>query len=178
VLLLLSLSWAGCAYARDRCLDLTDVVDLKYALGGRGIGAKVRASEIGGTGVGAGRYENVTEWIGRRTHHDWSDFFGIGVFGFDRSRHLEEWYFTVCRIPRYSRNKPVEALRFGAELMLPFARGGLFLNVGEVLDFILGFATLDIADDDGLHPGAPLDSTPESHPIDEEESAEEGEESR
>jgi hypothetical protein len=155
----------SCTYARDRALDFTDIVDVKYGTGGHGFGIKVRASEILGTGVGVGEWKNIVEFVGRRANRDFSKFFAIGVFGLDYSNRMEEYYFTVFRIPRYSRNTPVTALRFGGELMLPFVRGGLFLSVGEILDFVLGFTTLDIANDDGLASGAPLDATPESHPI-------------
>ena len=40
--------------------------------------------------------------------------------------------------------------------MLLVGHLGLYLNLGEVLDFILGFTTLDIAHDDGVKKGAPL----------------------
>lgn len=37
--------------------------------------------------------------------------------------------------------------RFGSDLKLPFVRSGIYLNVGQLADLLLGLSTLDIAED-------------------------------
>jgi hypothetical protein len=159
IILVAALLFAGCAYGRDRLLDLTDMVDLSYGAGGIGLGAKVRATEFLTTGLGAGNGYRSEEWYGRRiVSYKKSNFLGLLVLGWDGGGGLQlnnpphEVNFLVFRSMK-PFPPPVSWWKFGGEVILPGVRFGAYVNVGEILDFILGFTTLDIADDDGLMKG-------------------------
>ncbi|MBI1851928.1 MAG: hypothetical protein HYR85_16445 [Planctomycetes bacterium] len=55
---------------------------------------------------------------------------------------------------------PIDRARFGVEVWLPLVRFGLYLNLGEVVDFVAGWVGLDSAQDDGIDKG---DEMPASH---------------
>lgn len=153
---------AGCAYLRDRGRDLTDVVDVKGGVGGYGLGAKVRATEFVGTGVGYGAVYDTTEKLGRPWYEGESGFIGLGIVGFDgqgrRLRPGEGFEISLLglRVQNETAPRPWTWFRFGGEIVLPFVRGGLFVNLGEFVDFLAGLATLDPVCDDGLPLGTPL----------------------
>lgn len=154
-LLLLPALLTGCSYARDRLLDLTDIVDLRGGPGGIGIGAKVRASEFLETGLAVGGGYSEVEWYGRRIlETPESNPLQLIIVGLDKragEKRKEPWEMNIIML-RGARPwpPPVSWFRFGGELILPLVRGGLYLNLGEVADLVLGFTTLDIAEDDGL----------------------------
>ncbi len=65
----------------------------------------------------------------------------------------------------------VSRFRLGGEIILPYLWGGLYLNLGELADFVCGLTTLDIAGDDGMPKGhglherfRPLTATEETQP--------------
>lgn len=162
-LLLLAALPAGCAYSADRGRDLLDIVDLK---GGRsmGLGAKVEATLYLGAGVGFATLGDTTEWYGRRridspgTGPYSGGLFGhVLLAGFDTQTPQggppsqdSLNVLTINRVAFADHDDPamLDRWRFGGELVLPFVRGGLYLNVGQVLDLVLGLATIDIAGDD------------------------------
>ena len=150
---------AGCSYTTDRLLDLTDMVDVRGGSGGFGLGVKVRATEFVETGLAAGGgYEEVEFYGRRRLDVPNSDVLQMLIVGYDKGGNISgskvPWEINTF----FFRGAkpwapPVSWWRFGGEIILPGVRGGIFLNIGEILDFILGFTTLDIAGDDGLGKG-------------------------
>ncbi len=157
---------AGCAYLRDRGRDFTDVVDVKGGSGGIGLGVKARATEGIGTGVGFGAVYDTTEKLGRPWYDNESAFVGLGVFAMDGRISVcpgegFEISFLGLRIQNETATRPWEWFRFGGEVVLPGVRGGLFVNLGEFVDFLAGVATLDPVGDDGLELGTPLEDVQE-----------------
>lgn len=162
LILLLAVGAAGCAGTRDRLADLRDVVDLRGGAGGVGLGVKAHVTEYAGAVVGLASGYRETESFGRRTIEFRSDTFGLGAFGIDGPigpcpGEGAEIDCLGFRLPA-ARPHPTSAFRIGGEVILPGVRGGFYLNPGELLDFFAGFAGADLADDDGLPRGAPLDA--------------------
>lgn len=182
LLLGLALLPVGCAYARDRLLDLSDVIDPKIGTG-IGVGAKVEISEYLGVGVGVGVNAYLREWYGRRSYETYGDkFVHLGAFGQDGGmwgladdagvRRRAETYALLINLtavadhvgrydvfgysdawvlpegyevpPLYTR------WRVGGEIMIPALSFGLYLNLGELADFLLGLGRIDFAGDDGM----------------------------
>ncbi|MFT7465638.1 MAG: hypothetical protein ACI9EF_004007 [Pseudohongiellaceae bacterium] len=145
------------SYLSERAWDLSDVVDVKYGTG-IGLGVKAEATIYFGLGLGLGEDFYVREWFGRMSaeERDWMSLqvllgggegnaiHGSGpmdtfsVFGIDVMAEVAKW------------PGPSSGWRFGGEVMVPFAHLGLYLNVGELVDFLLGIGTLDVAGDDGI----------------------------
>jgi hypothetical protein len=154
LLLLLALG-TGCTYARDRVLDLSDIVDLRGGFGGVGAGVKLRATEFLETGIAVGGGYKEVEWYGRRVlHSPVSDPLQLIIVGLDKGAQQEKkepWEMNIVMF-RGARPWPPPAswFRFGGEIIIPFVRGGIYLNIGELVDFVLGLTTMDIADDDGM----------------------------
>lgn len=157
-MLLVSGLAAGCAlgeYARDRMFDLTDVVDVKGAanVGALGMGLKLEVTDSLGAGLGAGGTYSTAEFFGRRVAHGQSDFFHGGIVGVDGPPPLAksgDWYVCGVGLAGLSGEYPLmERWRLGAEVWLPFIGGGVYLNLAEFFDFLLGFFAVDLADDDG-----------------------------
>jgi len=159
---LIGLAGAGCApvgsYLRDRGMDASDIVDLKYGAGlNYGLGAKVEPVPFTGVGLGFGSPCDVTEWFGRRA---WQmshlNFIHIGFFGIESQglHNGNEPCFFGVQLPLYG-DRVVElvdvreAFRAGGEVILPFVRGGLYVNLFEIADFLAGWFGLDVAGDDG-----------------------------
>jgi hypothetical protein len=168
----------GCAgfsdYASDRGRDLVDVIDLK---GGRsmGLGLKAEATLYLGAGLGYAVLGDTSEWYGRERLETPADeeetypgtflhavFMGVdwydgvilqGMFGGgpDPATHNETNILAFNdQAIRNSDEPPMfDRWRFGGEVVLPFVRGGLYLNVGQLADLVIGLTTLDIAGDDG-----------------------------
>lgn len=149
-------------YVKDRALDLSDIIDVKYGFA-VGIGAKVEASMYLGAGVGWATVYDCREWYGRRSVIIGEQtFLHLGLVGwdgtqelFDRGDDATDWYSVVLPINLGAIDHPdnpalLQRWRFGGEVLLPFVQLGLYLNLGEVADFILGLATIDIAADDGM----------------------------
>ena len=153
---------AGCAYLHDRGRDFTDVVDVKGGAGGIGLGVKARATEFVGTGVGYGATYDTTEKIGRGAYDTESGFGGLGFFVIDGKSGAcpgagYEISLLGLRMQRETFPWPWRWFRFGGEAVLPGVRGGLFVNLGEFVDFLAGLAGLDPVGDDGLALWSPLE---------------------
>ena len=54
--------------------------------------------------------------------------------------------------------------RFGAEALVLGANFGIYFNLGELFDFIIGWTTIDIQDDDGYGKGDLYELPPRSAP--------------
>jgi hypothetical protein len=152
---------AGCAYLSDRGRDLTDIVDVKGGVGGIGLGVKARATEFIGTGVGIGATYDTTEKFGRYAADSRSAFVGLGFAAIDGQSGVcpgpgFEFSLLGLRIQDDTVIFPWAWFRFGGEVVLPGVRGGLFVNLGELVDFLAGIAGLDPVGDDGLPLGTPL----------------------
>jgi hypothetical protein len=161
----------GCAsferYARDRLMDVTDVVDFKY---GRawGLGFKLELTLYFGTGLGVGVQQWTREWYGRHATdfalsgdapRSWMSglFVQAGVIGVDggapgnaAQSAINTVGLNVLLISANSDAPPlIDRWRFGGELLLPGAIGGMYLNLGELWDFVAGVFGGDPAGDDG-----------------------------
>ena len=63
------------------------------------------------------------------------------------------------------RPPPLTRARIGGEVLAFPVIVGLYVNLGEIADFLAGFAGLDLAGDDGLPKGAKFEpETPASRP--------------
>jgi len=177
---------AGCAYAGDRLLDMSDIVDLKLGTG-IGIGVKAELTYYVGIGAGLGVNAYLREWYGRKSYETYGDrFVHVGVFGQDGGmdgpekdagvRARVETYVLLVNMTatadhvagrgvlgysdawQMARNYEVPPLgtrwRVGGEVLIPAISFGLYLNLGELADFLLGFTTYDFREDDGLDKGA------------------------
>jgi hypothetical protein len=166
---LLAVASAGCAgqgYLADRGRDALDVFTLTIGMGG-GAGARIGP-------LHAGLYA-YSDWVGLRGGRlEFSGLFHSGSY--DTTAYSEE-YFRYHELPEADRVKSYEAVGYpfvsfaqldkplGEEArwqptgLLPYytqievvagALGGLRLgfNPGELVDFLLGWATLDIYNDD------------------------------
>jgi len=160
VLAALALSCACQGYPLNRLLDLSDIVDLKYGPA-LGIGVKVEASDYLGAGVGFAS-SSADEWYGRRrTGSQTNSLLGVGVVSLDGPivEPDETSTYTILGFQsRGTRPPVVSRARVGAELWLPGATGGIYVNLGELVDFVLGWFGADIAGDDGVEKGTLLDT--------------------
>lgn len=154
---------SGCSvgrYAQNRGCDLLDIFDFKAGYGGLGLGAKVQASEYVKTGFGFGEIYETVEFYGRRKDRFPMMFYHGLIAGFDGPEMpgagIEaDWdLFLVGNPP--ADVAPLDRARFGAEIVLPGVNFGFFLNLGQMLDFVAGFAGFDLADDDTTPIGTPL----------------------
>jgi len=158
----LALFTPGCQYAKDRLLDASDVIDIKYGYA-VGLGAKIEATNYVGLGLGWGLSPKTREWYGRRSHvcydQEFMHFGIVGRDGTDRSwgepgKDGTDHYNIVLpiNIAQLDHGTPpmIERWRLGFEIILPGGNGGLYLNLGELVDFFAGLATVDLADDDGV----------------------------
>jgi len=177
LLLAAALAGAGCttssAWGSDRLLDLTDVVDVRYGTG-VGLGVQLDATMIFGTGLGYSTVDRTRAWFGRHSvetlntaffgmvlgstlgwrhtppdpAHGWFDVLFVNVsviLGHPMEASGDESWFA------YDDGPPlIDRFRFGTTLFLPGVHGGLYLNVGEVFDFVLGIFFLDPSGDDGV----------------------------
>jgi hypothetical protein len=171
-LVFLAVLAAGCSfethgvdtYLVDRGLDLIDVIDFKLGAG-LGLGAKLQASDYMGVGLGAGAYHPTVEAFGRRFFHNDQDGFlqglVVGVDGTPIGTVNDATTVNILLLQLRGLDLPfIERFRFGGEILLPGVQVGLFVNVGEILDFIVGLATWDPALDDGMRKGADLFPAP------------------
>lgn len=169
----------GCQYTRDRVYDLSDVVDVRVGLA-YGAGAKVEATRWHAVGLGYAWQPWTWEWFGRRAVEREQLFLHLGFGGWEvRSAHGSEhdrlYALTVDilqftrdardhggwrdRLPDHvqqtipNRQPPwprlIDRFRFGGHLMLG-VDFGLYLNVGQLYDFVAGLVGYDPAEDDGL----------------------------
>jgi len=146
-------------YAGDRALDLTDIVDLKYCCPGvLAIGARAEATVHFAPALGFGGIDWATEYFGRRDDDDHGGaFLFLLIWGVENFNIDNQGVQNVLGFGAAEDYPPViSQFRFGGEIYIPGLNFGLYLNAGEVIDLILGFATIDLADDDGLPKGSPL----------------------
>jgi hypothetical protein len=145
-------------YFRDRLLDLTDTIDLKYgaSLTSLGFGGKVEVFSYAGIGLGFGTGGPVTEWYGRKAATYPGTFLHLGVFGLEKPGFMFSspdygcWSLLLFQLQIFPKERyPSHALRTGGEVLLPLVRGGVFFNLFEFADFITGWFGLDLAEDDG-----------------------------
>jgi hypothetical protein len=173
--LLLAALLPACAsverFARDRLLDLTDVIDFKYG-DAWGFGVKAEITLYLGTGIGLGVVESSREWYGRhatdfeldrQAARSWFEgtFAHAGIIGTDggtpgdaAQSAFNTVFLNVLLLSRSSTAPPmIERWRVGAEVLLPKVTGGLYLNLGELWDFAAGLGGGDPAEDDGTRKG-------------------------
>lgn len=156
-------------YARDRLMDVTDIVDFKYG-DAWGFGFKIELTLYLGTGLGLGELEHTREWYGRHATDftlnkqggplDWLDgtFAQAGIIGTDggapgnaAQSAITTVGFNVLLLSAGNSAPPlIDRWRFGGEMVLPWVMGGAYLNLGELWDFVAGVFGGDPAEDDGL----------------------------
>ena len=152
----------GCAYVKNRMLDMSDVLDIKYGYA-VGVGVKAEVTNYVGVGLGYGVMTKTREWYGRKSHVAYDqEFLHFILAGRDGTKRdwgepgLDGTDFYNMVLPinlaALDHDSPpmLQRWRVGFELVLPLANGGLYLNLGELADFVLGLATIDIAGDDGV----------------------------
>jgi len=199
VLLGLLLALTSCQYAKHRGLDATDIVDVKYGVA-LGLGAKAEATVYMGAGGGIGVLGYTREWFGRRSYvAPGSGFVHLLVVGGDGGHPGKPWtgrleeHILLANATAFGNHGFIEDIqveslepdseqiqappmvtrwRFGGEVLLPGFGFGLYLNVGELVDFLLGLGTLDIAADDGVSKAATYYIPPEKVDRDEKGSVE------
>ena len=153
-------------YARDRAMDLTDVIDIKYGTA-LGVGVKLQATGWYRLGLGLAETPYVREWFGRMSYeHGEAGTPSDGFFmyfllgGAESPSVVGEWLhgasmnffgFEAATITAddWGWPGPLQRWRFGGEVLL-LGRFGVYLNLGELADFLLGFGGMDIAHDDGV----------------------------
>jgi hypothetical protein len=174
LLLAAALACSSCtaspSWGKDRLLDLTDIVDLRYGTG-LGLGVQADALLLLGTGVGYSDVSWSRAWYGRHAVDVGSrKFVGAVLYSaFGDYEYPGDAARTWCNVlllniasigPAQAsgdenwferdQGPPIlERLRCGATLFLPGVHGGLYLNVGEAVDFLLGVFFLDPCTDDG-----------------------------
>jgi len=161
LMLVLSIS-LGCTYAKRRALDLTDIVDVRYDFSLGLAGAKVEVTEYLGVGLGIGAYGPGQEWYGRRVAMSPGGFFfHIPVVGVDDTciDNMSQYSRTSILGFSYRRNPPppIERFRVGVRGLVPLIHLGVFINLGEVYDFLAGLASFDPAEDDEISKGEDID---------------------
>lgn len=158
----LALALGACStpanYLGKRVYDLQDMVDMKYGceFDGFALGAKLEATNYIGVGAGYGEIGHVTEQYGRRASEGHMEFLHLVVYGMDgpHDNHVPgpNTEFSIVGINCCQEKRPpwVDRFRFGGEVALIGLSGGLYLNVGEVVDFVGGIFTWDPAKDDEM----------------------------
>ncbi len=153
------LLWAnGCssaiAYTRDRCLDLSDVVDVKAGVC-FGFGAKAEVTDYSGIGFGFAAGPGF-ESFGRCfvLSDKLNPFVHFAVLGVDGEENNE----LSISMFQYKEKRPPMMSRFrvGGEAYVMPINLGLYLNLGEVVDFLCGLVTYDPSFDDGVAKGKDL----------------------
>ncbi len=159
-------------YARDRLLDVTDVVDFKYG-DAWGFGIKAEITLYLGTGIGLGLVQSSREWYGRHATDftldreggplSWLEgtFAHAGIIGTDggapgdaAQSALNTIFLNVLLLSWDSTAPPmIERWRVGVEVLLPEVTGGMYLNFGELWDLFAGVVGGDPAEDDGVSKG-------------------------
>jgi len=164
VLLLSVLSVSsGCTYAKRRALDLTDIVDVRYGISYGLAGVKAEITDYSAAGLGVGYSKTGQEWYGRRVAGVLNEcFFHFVTFGFEDSTTTEGYHNATsvsAMFLQYREYRPplIDRFRVGAEVLLPVIHLGLYLNTGEVYDFLAGLANADPAGDDDISKGESID---------------------
>lgn len=159
------LSTACAGYGKHRLLDVTDVLDTKFACGwdSVGLGAKVELTDYFGVGAGFGRHEQVRESYGRWERTFDQDFVHLVFFGIDGPPFMDgprpgtAVHSLGINCCQESRAPVIDRFRFGAEVLLLNIDAGLYLNLGEVVDLLVGLVGFDPAGDDPRYWDAALD---------------------
>ena len=152
-------------YAHDRLLDLSDVVDIEYGTG-MGLGVLAQATLYLQAGLGFSETWTAREWYGRRSASMNGGTF-VGLLAFSSTGHdihgsppmssMAVLCVNVLAVIDDDRAPQViDRFRFGGLVYLPGGHGGLFVNVGEIVDLIVGLVGFDPAGDDGLPKTGPL----------------------
>jgi len=158
---LLGLPLCGCGVldaVKERALDLTDVLDVKFACPySLGIGAKVEVTDYLGAGIGACTLLEGEEWFGRRYMPSTGSLNHLVIWGSEESEIGPTLYgFGISQQPK--RPLPVVSrFRIGGEVLLPAITLGLYVNLGEIVDLLAGFAGFDPAEDHGVPKGCRLE---------------------
>ena len=157
---------AACAeYGKHRLLDITDTFDTKLSCDweSMGIGAKVEVTDYIGVGAGVGRHHGVKESYGRWERTYDQDFLHLVVFGIDGPplRDGPTPGTAICSVGinccQASRAPMIDRFRIGAEVLLFNMNAGLYLNLGEMADLLVGLVGFDPAGDDSRYWDAALD---------------------
>jgi len=151
---------AGCSsagdYAVKRLLDLSDIIDFKV-----------------GAGVGAGARASITDWFqpalalgaidsgalyGRQVASSPPHVVQLLVVGADF--HFPEGPSNLFILgARFREDEPdlplVDRFRVGGEIWA-IVDFGVYVNFGEIVDFVTGFFGVDVACDDDLMKGSQL----------------------
>jgi hypothetical protein len=178
-LILLALSLQACSglatYGLDRARDLSDVVDVRYGTGlGLGVFVQCMWPLPLGVGLGASSESYSRQWFGRKSveirdgvfahaivigteGHGADDdsttgslnFLGLNACG--GHIYSKDWRGTDAWFHSPAGDPPqLDRFRIGATVFLPGVNGGLFLNVGEIFDFLTGLVGYDLMRDDGI----------------------------
>ena len=177
--ILLALPLQACSglatYGVDRARDLSDVIDVRYGTGlGLGVYAQACLGIPLGAGLGASSESYSRQWFGRKSvvmrdglfAH--AIFMGVEGLGADAEQttgsmdflglrtssgsiYSKDWRGTEAWFQSPAGNPPqLDRFRFGATVFLPGVNGGVFLNVGEIFDFLTGLVGFDLMRDDGI----------------------------
>ncbi len=160
LLLFIAFSVSGCAvgeYFAERGRDFLDIVDLKIQPIGIGLGAKVQFTDYLAAGFGMGTYLGEIEKYGRFWHKNTKGHSVVwvhtGLLGIEYAGENSEVYVLIVQ-PFWGNSIPQpyasweNRLRVGFEVCLPLFNFGLFVNLGQIADFILGFFGIDLIDDE------------------------------
>jgi len=154
----------GCNFARDRVLDASDIIDVKFGKAW-GLGVKIESTLFLNSGIGVASLRGTREWYGRRSAKNWEEgksgyFIHLGFAGGDGYwSHFggPPAVDNICILgANFNAFMPCEKppilnrFRFGGECVVFPVLIGLYFNAGQMVDFILGFFGFDIAGDDGV----------------------------
>ncbi|HEX5011871.1 MAG TPA: hypothetical protein VFY71_15870 [Planctomycetota bacterium] len=180
LLLLLACQGCGSLgqYGQDRLRDLSDILDVRYGTG-LGLGSQIRVLWLE-TGFGLSTEAYYRQWFGRKSVEVRRGLFAqavvAGIDGDYWRRKSDEllgnsstgsFSVLVVNVPLCTSffsgtgsedwfevpagDPPLwESFRIGGVVFLPGVSGGLFLNLGEVVDFLGGVVGWDPLHDDGI----------------------------
>jgi len=166
------------SYGQNRLRDLSDILDVRYGTGW-GLGSQIRVLWLE-TGFGLSTESYYRQWFGRKSVEVRQGLFAqsvlVGIDGDLWRREpedilgnsstgvlsvlvvnvsvsssifsgtgSEDWFKEPEGDPPL-----MDSFRIGGVVFLPGVSGGLFLNLGEVLDFVCGIVGFDPLHDDGI----------------------------
>jgi hypothetical protein len=166
------------SYGRDRLRDLSDILDVRYGTG-LGLGSQIRVLWLE-TGFGMSSEAYYRQWFGRKSVEVRRGLFAqavvAGIEGdywrrkpedFLRDSSTGSFSVLIVNVPLctsiFSGTRDedwfevpagdpplMDSFRIGGVVFLPGVSGGLFVNLGEVLDFLAGVVGWDPLHDDGI----------------------------
>ena len=157
------------SYGNDRWNDLGDTIDLRSGRG-HGFGLSLQATMYFEPGLGLSWMDTWHDGFGRRrvsgTDGGFAQALVFGITGRsdDPSAATSSRDLLGCNLNLFgSPDEPplLDRFRFGGAIYLPFGHGGIYLNAGEVFDFLVGFLRFDPAGDDAAG-DAPAGDAPAS----------------